>query len=86
MEDSSIFVINAILLSRSYLEASNSNSTPRQPLVYVPRVGPALRTKLTSRRDLSLYRLNINQDIASLQYLALAMRRLRSKDEPIREY
>ncbi|KAL4918871.1 hypothetical protein BDW62DRAFT_180592, partial [Aspergillus aurantiobrunneus] len=32
----------------SYLEASNSNRTSRQPLVYVPRVGPALRPKLTN--------------------------------------
>ncbi|KAL4917039.1 hypothetical protein BDW62DRAFT_184898, partial [Aspergillus aurantiobrunneus] len=30
-------------------EASNLNSTSLQPLVYVPRVGPALRPKLTSR-------------------------------------
>ncbi|KAL4918089.1 hypothetical protein BDW62DRAFT_182339, partial [Aspergillus aurantiobrunneus] len=30
----------------SYLEASNSNSTSLQPLVHVPRVGPALRPKL----------------------------------------
>ncbi|KAL4911839.1 hypothetical protein BDW62DRAFT_196024, partial [Aspergillus aurantiobrunneus] len=63
-------------------EASNSNRTSLQPLVYVPRVGPALRPKLTSSdRGLSSYRLDVedfeegktgkvNQDIASLQYLA----------------
>ncbi|KAL4919135.1 hypothetical protein BDW62DRAFT_179556, partial [Aspergillus aurantiobrunneus] len=68
--------------SEAIFEASNSNRTSLQPLVYVPRVGPALRPKLTtSDRDLSLYRLNVedfeegtigkvNQDIASLQYLA----------------
>ncbi|KAL4912208.1 hypothetical protein BDW62DRAFT_195184, partial [Aspergillus aurantiobrunneus] len=63
-------------------EASNSNRTSLQPLVYVPRVGPALRPKLTSAdRGLSSYRSDVedfeegetgkvNQDIASLQYLA----------------
>ncbi|KAL4920585.1 hypothetical protein BDW62DRAFT_176800, partial [Aspergillus aurantiobrunneus] len=40
--------------------ASNSNRTSLQPLVYVPRVGPALRTKLTATdRGLSSYRLNV---------------------------
>ncbi|KAL4919594.1 hypothetical protein BDW62DRAFT_178701, partial [Aspergillus aurantiobrunneus] len=52
-------------------EASNSNSTSLQPLVHVPRVGPALRPKLTiADRDLSSHRLDVNQDTASLQYLA----------------
>ncbi|KAL4911936.1 hypothetical protein BDW62DRAFT_195790, partial [Aspergillus aurantiobrunneus] len=72
-------------------EASNSNSTSLQPLVYVPRVGPALRPKLTiTDRDLSPYRLDVedfkkgttgkvNQDIASLQYLA------RVRDQSSRE-
>ncbi|KAL4913148.1 hypothetical protein BDW62DRAFT_193123, partial [Aspergillus aurantiobrunneus] len=68
--------------SEATFEASNSNSTSLQPLVYVPRVGPALRSKLTTTdRGLSSYRLDvedfeegtlgkINQDTASLQYLA----------------
>ncbi|KAL4912415.1 hypothetical protein BDW62DRAFT_194617, partial [Aspergillus aurantiobrunneus] len=68
--------------SEATFEASNSNRTSLQPLVYVPRVGPASRPKLTSTdRGLSSYRLNVedfeegktgkvNQDIVSLQYLA----------------
>ncbi|KAL4915362.1 hypothetical protein BDW62DRAFT_188589, partial [Aspergillus aurantiobrunneus] len=41
-------------------EASNSNSTSLQPLVYVPRVGPASRPKLIiTYRGLSSYRLNV---------------------------
>ncbi|KAL4912284.1 hypothetical protein BDW62DRAFT_194984, partial [Aspergillus aurantiobrunneus] len=43
-------------------EASNSNSTSLQPLVYIPRVGPALRPKLTiADRDLSSYRLDVER-------------------------
>ncbi|KAL4916224.1 hypothetical protein BDW62DRAFT_186675, partial [Aspergillus aurantiobrunneus] len=74
-------------------EASNSNSTSLRPLVYVPRVGPALRPKLTiTDRDLSSYRLDVedfrkgttgkvNQDTASLQYLARVRNRL-SREVP----
>ncbi|KAL4916357.1 hypothetical protein BDW62DRAFT_186562, partial [Aspergillus aurantiobrunneus] len=46
------------------LKQSNSNSTSLQPLVHVPRVGPALRPKLTITDR------KVNQDTASLQYLA----------------
>ncbi|KAL4911653.1 hypothetical protein BDW62DRAFT_196539, partial [Aspergillus aurantiobrunneus] len=68
--------------SEATFEASNSNRTSLQPLVHVPRVGSALRPKLIiTDRGLSSYRLNvgdfeegttgkINQDTASLQYLA----------------
>ncbi|KAL4912365.1 hypothetical protein BDW62DRAFT_194814, partial [Aspergillus aurantiobrunneus] len=72
-------------------KVSNLNSTSLQPLVYIPRVGPALRPKLiTTNCDLSLYRLDVedfkkgttgkvNQDTASLQYLA------RVRDQSSRE-
>ncbi|KAL4911674.1 hypothetical protein BDW62DRAFT_196477, partial [Aspergillus aurantiobrunneus] len=41
-------------------EASNSNRTSLQPLVYIPRVGPALRPKLIiTDRSLSSYRLDV---------------------------
>ncbi|KAL4916014.1 hypothetical protein BDW62DRAFT_187342, partial [Aspergillus aurantiobrunneus] len=49
--------------------ASNLNSTSLQPLVYVPRVGPALRPKLTIA-DQKGTTGKVNQDTASLQYLA----------------
>ncbi|KAL4915561.1 hypothetical protein BDW62DRAFT_188107, partial [Aspergillus aurantiobrunneus] len=46
--------------SEATFEASNSNRTSLQPLVYVPRVGPALRPKLIiADRNLSPYRLNV---------------------------
>ncbi|KAL4919142.1 hypothetical protein BDW62DRAFT_179566, partial [Aspergillus aurantiobrunneus] len=53
-------------------EASNSNRTSLQPLVYVPRVGPALRPKLTTTdRGLSSYRLDVEDfEEGTLQYLA----------------
>ncbi|KAL4914133.1 hypothetical protein BDW62DRAFT_191236, partial [Aspergillus aurantiobrunneus] len=52
-------------------EASNSNSTSLQPLVYVPRVGPALRPKLTIADHFKKGTIGkVNQDTASLQYLA----------------
>ncbi|KAL4912448.1 hypothetical protein BDW62DRAFT_194520, partial [Aspergillus aurantiobrunneus] len=42
------------------LKQSNSNSTSLQPLVHVPRVGPALGPKLIiTDRGLSSYRLNV---------------------------
>ncbi|KAL4911903.1 hypothetical protein BDW62DRAFT_195881, partial [Aspergillus aurantiobrunneus] len=60
-------------------EANNSNSTSLQLLVYVPRVGPALRPKLTNRPLRKGTLGKVNQDIASLQYLA------RVRNRPSRE-
>ncbi|KAL4919678.1 hypothetical protein BDW62DRAFT_178803, partial [Aspergillus aurantiobrunneus] len=47
------------------------NRTSLQPLVYVPRVGPALRPKLIiADRDLSSYRLDVEDFEVEQQYLA----------------